>query len=64
MTAKMDLKTAIEVLRKHQAWRNGWDVAPTRSIPLTHAIDIVLDAATKFLENLEAMKSILDEGEK
>jgi hypothetical protein len=64
MAVKMDLKTAIEVLRKHQAWRNGWDVAPTRPITLTQAIDIVLDAATKCLENLEAIKSILDEGDK
>jgi hypothetical protein len=53
MAVKMDLKTAIEVLRKHQSWRNGWDVAPIKPTQLTWSIELVLDAAQKHAKTLD-----------
>jgi hypothetical protein len=60
-TTKMDLKTAIKVMRTHQSWRLGADIASTNPRTLTQAIEVVLDAAQRFSDNVEAIAAICGE---
>lgn len=60
-SAKMPLNDAIRELRRHQSWRLGADIAATNPKTLTQAIEVVLDAAERFSENLEAIKIICGE---
>ena len=57
----MTLPEAIAILREHQSYRLGGDIASTNPKTLTTAIDVVLVAAERYSDNLIAIKAICGE---